>query len=320
MLANPKLAVNRRTAVASGYIWSKGLFQCGAWPNLHCNVYKKVHVAIMYVFRIILHSGGYAAGTTDDDVIAQLQVMCPLTMLRACRLCLFARFCKSITLYRCACELVDLKGTWAHAVMQDLQWLTIFREFRGCSGFSFGQWADVIRVDAKSFRKSCMTVCKSTFANVVTQWAVSPALQELGLLFECDACSAVFQSRQALSLHRFKLHGTKSITRRYIDGTQCPICLVEFWTRERAINHVRYRSVTCRLNLLMRPPELTQDQSEVMDAAECSANRILATKGLRRHAAQRPCVQLQGPLLPILVDTERVSNHHPLGVGHCWKT
>ena len=58
--------------------------------------------------------------------------------------------------------------------------------------------------------------------------------------------------------------------RRYISGTYCTVCLLEFHERERRLNHVRYRSKTCRDNLLMRGPGLTGDEAEALDEA-CSS-------------------------------------------------
>ena len=102
----------------------------------------------------------------------------------------------------------------------------------------------------------------------------------------------------------------------YIDGDTCPICLVRFASRECAINHVRYRSTVCYENLLIRPPKLTREEANKLDEEERPAFQALKAKGLRRHAADVDCVRLCGPLRPIVIDPQRTSNHHVLGVGH----
>ena len=103
--------------------------------------------------------------------------------------------------------------------------------------------------------------------------------------------------------------------RRYIDTTHCPICLLEFWSRERVINHAKKCKV-CNENILMTPPILTQDQADAVDEMELKRFKALKARGLRRHAAVEPCVQAMGPKLPIIIDPRRASAHHPLGVGY----
>ena len=161
-----------------------------------------------------------------------------------------------------------------------------------------------------------MKTCSLSIANVVTQWARSPAIATLGETHECEMCGNAFRTKQALAVHRFKTHGSKSIERQYLPGTQCPICLVEFWTRERVINHVRYRSKVCRENLLVRLPELSQQQADHLDEFEQETFRKMQACGNRRHKAIEPCIQASGPLLLIVLDPDRVSAHHPLGKGH----
>ena len=117
----------------------------------------------------------------------------------------------------------------------------------------------------------------------------------------------------------YKKHNIKSVERQYVSGTQCPICLVEWWSRERIINHLRYRSPTCRLNLLMYPPELTIQQAEELDREAVELYRSLAKSGRRRHAAVQPCVQALGPMRPIVLEPGCESSHHPLGRGHRYK-
>ena len=81
-------------------------------------------------------------------------------------------------------------------------------------------------------------------------------------------------------------------------------------------NHVRYRSNVCRENLLIRPPELSQTDADQLDILEQASFRRMQACGHRRHKAVLPCVQAAGPLLPIVVDPNCESAHHPLGRGH----
>ena len=89
-----------------------------------------------------------------------------------------------------------------------------------------------------------------------------------------------------------------------------------FWSRERVVNHVRYRSKICRDQLGLSLPPYTQEQADEFDHSVAQGNRELHHKGGRRHKAGLPCVQLHGPLLPITtLGPGTSSSHHPLGRG-----
>jgi hypothetical protein len=116
----------------------------------------------------------------------------------------------------------------------------------------------------------------------------------------------------------FKAHGSRNPLCVYVSSTHCCVCLKEFHTRERALNHVRYRSATCRANLLLRGPVITVDEANALDESMRVHNRALSKEGKRRHTASKPAVQLCGPLLPIVTSGEVRGHYHPLGRGHSY--
>ena len=124
----------------------------------------------------------------------------------------------------------------------------------------------------------------------------------------------LYMSLQAHSVHLASSHSFKSKLRKYVDGHTCRICLKNFWTRERCPNHVRYRSQVCYANALMRGPVLSQEEADELDSIDCLEHQKLYAVGRRRHKAVLPCVQMPGPLLPVIPIC--ASSHHPLGLGH----
>ena len=128
ILGNECITAKRRCDLATCYIWSKGLFQCGTWARLACPTYKRIHGAIMYVYRCI---GKYQHNMykSDDEIIAQLGVMCPKTFLRARRLTVFAKVVKNRTIAMLCDACSGIDGTWANQVKSDLVWL-IFPNFQ----------------------------------------------------------------------------------------------------------------------------------------------------------------------------------------------
>ena len=133
----------------------------------------------------------------------------------------------------------------------------------------------------------------------------------------CDICGHISKSSQSHSVHMCSKHGVKSRFRRYVDGHVCRICLRNFWTRERCLNHVRYRSVICKSNTLMRGPVISNEEADSLDQMDCSEHSRLYALGKRRCNADLPCIQNQGPLLPII--TIHSSSHHRLGFGHNYR-
>ena len=61
---------------------------------------------------------------------------------------------------------------------------------------------------------------------------------------------------------------------------------------------------------------MSEMSAKLLDEGEAERNVQLHRSGKRRHATSSPVVQLQGPLLPIMLCDGQESLHHPLGVGH----
>ena len=156
---------------------------------------------------------------------------------------------------------------------------------------------------------------KSPFANISVAWESDKVVAPVARLLQCGQCTLKFASEQSRSLHLFKAHGVKNQMRQYVEGTFCPVCLRQFWTRERVVNHIRYRSQVCKVNLLLAGPCLSVDEADNLDVVEYGANLNLQKKGRRRHHADLPVIRLQGPLRTVFA-IGRESNHHALGRGH----
>ena len=295
-------------------MWSKGLFQCGAWPTLLAASLKKIHIAIMFIYKIII-GNDKARCINDDEIIAELDVLAPATIIRARRLCLFARACQMDFLAVSVRALQKVESSWAFACFADLKWLGMFPEFNECACWSVSQWVEHVAENPKGFRKSVLRLCSSRFASIVTSWAACESVSSIGNTLYCSICDKSFSNKQSTTLHEFKIHNIKAIERRYIDGTRCPVCLLEFWSSDRLLNHVK-KCVVCHENLLMGPPLLTRAQADELDLAEVEAVARLKAKGLRRHAAEMSCVRAHGPLRLIVIDPCHASKHHPLGRGY----
>ena len=145
---------------------------------------------------------------------------------------------------------------------------------------------------------------------------LKPAKVQSALSFQCHMCSRCFPSNQTRALHLFKVHGVKSDVRLRIDTTHCPVCMLQFHTRERVLNHVKFRSKVCRTYICDGPPILTVEMADALDMQEQESNRKRAACGVRRHKLTKesgPCFRMPGPLISINVSAP--SDHHTLGRG-----
>ena len=117
---------------------------------------------------------------------------------------------------------------------------------------------------------------------------------------ECATCKARFDSNQKLCLHMFKKHKVKNPVRRCLGhSTSCFVCLKQFWSRERVLNHLRYRSKSCFARTLELGFQISEDEANQLDECDKVVNLRLHNSGRRRHHVDWPCVRLHGPLRPL---------------------
>ena len=116
-------------------------------------------------------------------------------------------------------------------------------------------------------------------------------------------------------MHRSVVHGFVDPVNCLVDSAHCPVCMLYFHNRVRLLNHLKYRSSVCRLNLTLAGPLITVDAARTLDVACRELRRELYAMGLRAHAARAPVFRLPGPLPPAVVFDDLSSRHHVLGIG-----
>lgn len=239
-------------------------------------------------------------------------------MLRLARLSLFMRIIlkspPSILEVAVLQSKQNFKKGWVHSLMGDLKWITACDDFAcGSNWNSLDQWVSFLSVSPKSYLNKIKAFCKLPFANIPTQWATSNVLLDFSRPLVCGICGKVSYSNQAHSVHLASSHNIKCKFRCYVDGPTCRICLKNFDTRERCLNHAKKCKV-CRVNLLARGPVISIEEAEELDSSSCAAHQALYAAGKRRHFAAVPVMVSHGPLLPIIALSP--STHHALGVGY----
>ena len=267
---------------------------------------------------------------SNKQICLENNLLLPENLIRRMRLSLFARLVrKQVT---AVCDLVFstqfMKNTWAASVLDDLKvfsFLELHSFFTpGQAYSSLEEWRrEFLELSIGQARKIISVSCAHPLINLPRELGedelgnsglvdLDPTTRSL-----CDICQRAFPTAQALSVHMFKAHGKKSVWRQYVgEELHCIVCLKMFWSRERVVNHIRYRSKICRDQLGLCPPPYTQEEADMFDRAVAQDNRALHHVGNRRHKVVSPCVQLEGPVPPITILCPGTSSsHHPLGRG-----
>ena len=119
--------------------------------------------------------------------------------------------------------------------------------------------------------------------------------------FSCQDCPKCFNSFQQLQLHRFSKHGCVHPLHMAAKDTHCPICLLQFHTRHRLLEHIKYKGKKrhCTALLSSRPPIFSEAEARELDADAAKSARQLAHRGLRRTHAAKPSHREPGPMWPL---------------------
>ena len=205
-----------------------------------------------------------------------------------------------------------------------------FEGVRGrCPPWSVCAFASMATENPKGLSKTIMKICRDS-ANQTDTTGASRSQQVLLEQWQCPECNDICKSRQALAVHRAKRHQWRRPERLFVDSTTCPVCLVDFQTRTRVINHIAEKSAVCRLNIVICGTAMSIEQADALDADERERVQVLKRRGLRAHHVEVPCCRVPGPLnmiLPLPTDDAAAEDrqlqnplrHHPLGIGRRWE-
>lgn len=323
----PNAPITRKMNIAKAYTLTGGTYQCGTWPELCKASFSRFHHTILKIYRVVTNTkwatNNNSNPFSDQDVIYHFNLITPSVIIRFARLSLFFRACsKSVFVLKVLiAALSNCNKGWIAALNNDCKWFSL------CSNApKIGSIQEFLELDPAvfpQFIKCLRKFAKSPFANLDAQLCypeliVNPSNSE----FMCVKCHSVKATRQACNLHMFKCFGYKDPIRKYVpeDSVTCDVCLVRFWTRERLLNHLRYRSSVCYHNYILRGPQINSIQADDIDLNLRSLNSKLYKSGHRRHYCESRAIREHGPLLPIILPFgSQYSAHHPLGKGHNYR-
>ena len=174
----------------------------------------------------------------------------------------------------------------------------------------------IIAGDPKGGCGAVRRFASSKFANFDVPNSIPILAPPLFVKSLCGDCGKCFNSFQKLALHRKVKHGARDPVDLLVDTVFCPVCLLYFHDRIRLLNHLKYRSCICKLNLLAAGPLISPERAFELDLGCRELRRSRFAAGLRAHAAVVPVFRLQGPLPPPLIPIVSATRHsHILGNG-----
>ena len=140
----------------------------------------------------------------------------------------------------------------------------------------------------------------------------------MGAAFTCDVCGKALRSRQALAVHKAIAHKMRHPAHWLVNDTYCPVCLTQFWTRHKILEHLQEKAPRCLAYLQLTAERISDEEVLKLDADAAAHARANRTRGSRRASAVRPAVRLLGPLPSVPMEDLPPGRHHPLGVGRRW--
>lgn len=325
---SPNASITRKANIAKAHTLTGGTYQCGTWPELSKPAFVKFHHTIIKVYRIVTgnlwKSMEGANIFCDQDIVFNYKLVTPSVIIRFSRLSLFFRICKkSVTIVKSLIlALVNFKkGCWIEALNNDLVWFSYHPAAPKMT--SIHQY---LQLDPDAFThilRELRKYAKSPFANIEVlqvspQSVIAPSFSQ----YVCINCHVTKHTKQACNLHMFKCFKYKDPIRKYVpeDSVTCQVCMLRLWTRERLLNHLRYRSSTCYHNYILRGPLISNAEADDIDCSLRSVNIQLQRKGFRRHHCDMQAVRELGPVLPVILPYGvKPSAHHVLGFGHNYR-
>ena len=125
----------------------------------------------------------------------------------------------------------------------------------------------------------------------------------------CPTCQKCFPNKQAMRMHEASVHKLYHIAHAYLPGTNCPYCMREYNTKDKAFRHLK-TTKTCLSRLRFYRPNGLGHQAETaegLELARLKAAPMFRLPGPIQWEANLPI----GPLPPPLkgyITSEQLAN------------
>ena len=299
------IPIARRLNMAKAMLITKILHSAAGWGLMDAREMKKNHSNVMWILRRVWAAEVpvHELNMTDAQILAELKMMSPLNLVRRARIKLGFRMLSSEAAWVLSILAADQSPkAWRAAVFADLKFLVA-----ACEGFMFAeqytmaQWARHARSEGNRFLKDVDAVLESELANESHGTVFGYDGESLGrgadigVLFPCNDCAYIAKSHHSLVLHQIRDHNLVVPLQLRVPGAICPICITNFWTRSRCLNHA-VQSKYCNSKILALPTCLTTDEVVGLRAIDETGKKHHRAGGRQSLYAERQCIDAPGPV------------------------
>ena len=284
---NPRISLDRRIYLFNSMVMAILEYNIGTWSKLSKGEWSYFNKRIMGFYR------GLARATikeedlriwSHDKLLAFLQLPKPEVILHVSRL----RYLISVhnngpaTLW----HLIGVEKKWLAEVQESLYWMDC--NLRGYGPDKSGHewrpaWSSWFvnggragknwirkakqhaalehskQVEWKEFHFDFLHQCLNTGWDHDFPWPSGAEYERQEEMDACMACSMVFKSSAAWSVHAFRVHSRRNPCRRVIGGTRCEACSREYRSTARMLAHLRY-SQGCYRRLIQAGMTFAEDE------------------------------------------------------------
>lgn len=306
ILRSSALGAGMKRTVTTSYCYSRLLYNTGSWMPLPEKLLKKIDRFRVAAWRAELkwHNAGKEAGErrTDAEVWQQVRQCGSDTLLQMERLKHLGRVARSAPPFLKA--IIQLTAghddSWAADARRDLHVLwELHRATAGSTAIAKMrdptaapmEWLQLMTERPETWKQAVGRLSRQAHAPKERP-AVATAPVDEGVCLDCHQC---FPSMAALYSHRVRVHGYRNPLRSKISGSICACCLMDFWTRDRVLYHIK-RSRICSTFYELRVQDLPSEEVQMLDREAAAQQRRDLRAGLPARHATRPPVRVAGPI------------------------
>ena len=265
VLTNRYLPEKLRLRFFQTLIMSKLFHGMGAWPTLTPQQAHRLQTAMNHMLRRVLRLGHSDHKVPQLDLLRQAELPDVRTLQALTRLSYAAKFFQHAP--ECIQHTAHMETTasntaWLTGLKEDLNWLqqTLGGDMPASWEGNLTQFIDYWQMGAPRWpgllRKAATRArLQETMIEQVHRFhaIILDQLKDAGAEFSHHAdqltehlimlkchCGQQFATNRALLAHQRKKHQMFSAERKFLAGSQCPNCLVEFWTTQRLQQHLAY--------------------------------------------------------------------------------
>eukprot|EP00435_Cladocopium_sp_Y103_P020241 s592_g4.t3 len=273
---NETLPLTKRTEFFNTLIITKLLYGADSWIANDLRTMHRFEAAVYRLYQRLLRWKP-TEHIHQTDILVACGLPSPATLLRRARL----RYL--VVLFQCGLSdvwhLLCEDAPWIRLLEDDMMWM--WQQLKSSSALQdprehSAQWFDLLQYHPRYWKRLVNRACRhehlqlrrvqgvlafhTNVFNRLCDAGFPPVMplhekpaDDLNGPFGCMGCGIRCKTRAGEAAHMFKKHGQLSVYRRFIDQTQCFVCLKEFHTYGKLKAHLYY-SATCRSIALAGQP------------------------------------------------------------------